>query len=584
MPKSRKKKHSDKPVRKGSSGISKKHDQTFDCYTFFTDVLQLKDEHSFPERDSWACTFLRNNRASSSQPRDGQNKEKEARSFLASRYPWLKVSDWCPAVNIVDIKQCRDLLDEIAWNTKHLKILGGIAQNLKYTMPSRWSEHNEGVSNFPEEIRSRLQDIETSQSFIAALTHFSFSKAILHLEGFLVTCLSIPVLRPFLQPLAESKIVHVLSKMLDCLLGLESLERSIPEISHLHTSPELDASAVEITDICTQALLNFIAECGVYTNGRFDPFSTVQEIQASTSEFVKYFRLMVGAGPTTKEMDDGFRAYSDALNKECGTAAYHSVWLYEKRHNYRARPLWGNLQDVQQLQTFLKLSPSVCDCSASSALATCNACLTQLHSVLESFLDRAAICHHMLRDTANIFEEMLRSLQANTTSDLCEQKECLLYQEMMERIKGTTEHRLTVFLLSHLLRMARLTSNFTRSIRSPDARLYFMDILCKSIYRFQLFQRASANPFGDNVMKRTASALLRNIMLKPVEDDTLLLKTLEGYIRQEGIAVKQLLAKTTRANDAEIAEKIVQSASAEAFIAQLMDEMLIVADIACKTA
>ena len=108
MPKFKKHKHSAKPGQNESSEISKEHDQTFDCYTFFTDVLQLKDEHSFPERDSWACTFLRNNRGPSNQPRDRENKEKEARSCLASRNLWLETNDWCPAVNIVNLKQCFD--------------------------------------------------------------------------------------------------------------------------------------------------------------------------------------------------------------------------------------------------------------------------------------------------------------------------------------------------------------------------------------------------------------------------------------------------------------------------------------------
>ena len=56
---------------------------------------------------------------------------------------------------------------------------------------------------------------------------------------------------------------------------------------------------------------------------------------------------------------------------------------------------------------------------------------------------------------------------------------------------------------------------------------------------------ASENPFGKTVMKRTACKLLRSTMFKPVEDDTLLLKTLEGYIRHERNAVGRHLAKVT---------------------------------------
>ena len=361
----------------------------------------------------------------------------------------------------------------------HRETLLSIVQRLRYGT-RRSLEGEKDDAKFPEDIRLRLLDYETDQSFLAALTHRSLSKAILFLEGFLTTCLSIPALRPHFLPLADSKIVHVLSKMLDHLLGLESLEKTIPELAPLDTSPEADISAVKTADICVQFLLKFILDCGMYVKGKLDPIGTIKEVCACTSEFVEYFRLMVAA-PTAKEMDKTFHMYSATLHQGVDIATLLSAWLYSTRHEEDTAPHWGNLQDDQELEKFLQASPSVCNCSTTAALVTCQKYLKQLQSVLDSFLDRVAIHAHLLRDATNIFEDMLKALQANTTSESCVQKECLVYQRATERIKYTTEHRLTVFLLSHLLRIARLTSNFTKNNRSLDARLYFMDVLCKSI-------------------------------------------------------------------------------------------------------
>ena len=200
------------------------------------------------------------NHGSSTQPGSQRNQEKEAHSLLASRYLWLIAIDSCPGACIVDIQQCRallHLLTQIA--TQRVTTFGEVVKTLRHRPPDQEIEEN--LTLFLEDINLILHSFETNDAFRIASNHFSFSRGILYLEGFLDTRLSIPMLRPFLLPLPESKVVHVVSRMLDYLLGAESLE-SIPEMTAGATSAEPgsgQATAMETIGICTQFIMNFVA-------------------------------------------------------------------------------------------------------------------------------------------------------------------------------------------------------------------------------------------------------------------------------------------------------------------------------------
>ena len=138
----------------------------------------------------------------------------------------------------------------------------------------------------------------------------------------------------------------------------------------------------------------------------------------------------------------------------------------------------------------------------------------------------------------------------------------------------------TVFLFSHLIRISRLTSNFT-SLGSPDAAAHLMAVLCKSTYKLHSFQMATES-FGKKATKRTASAWLRNTILRAIEDEILLLKTLEGYIRPVQAVLEQHLATKTRKAEAAVSQDNPEPPSLTT-IAQLMDEMLPATELTCAS-
>ena len=215
--------------------------------------------------------------------------------------------------------------------------------------------------------------------------------------------------------------------------------------------------------------MTFVARIPRFLNVQINRRETIEGLRTRMTECVHYFRMLVGTGPTTSEIDFRFRCYFDALyklNEDGEIGASLSLWLYRKRHEDGASPIWGNLQDDQELQKFLQSSPSVCVCSTAAASAKCHTCLSQIRSVLDSVSERFAIYDRLLRETANIFEVTLRTLQGNMATGLSEHEECSLCRNMFERFKYSVEHRFTWFLLSHLRRMARITSNFTKNIES----------------------------------------------------------------------------------------------------------------------
>ena len=580
MPHSKKQKHSAKHPQKGSSKTSRERDQMFDYYKFFTDVLQLQDGHSFPERDYWTRTFLflQNKHTSSDQARRQSNQEKHVRVFLSRRYLWIDDNDLCPGATIVDKQKCRELLRAIVNKTASIvESMTRMSCVTRRRFPGHCPSNEARLKKFPEKFQPQLLSFEKTHKMDTAYSQVLCSEAILYLEGFLVTCLSIPTLRPFLLPLAESKVVHVVSKMLDNLLGLDSLESTIPDINAAQTSAETISerlTAMEAIEICTMVLAAFVTDITAYADSNLHDVCEVTQhlstIETRTKEFAETFREMVGTGPKRRVLDTAVNSYF--LKFKAGPVLYYL--LYNDRHEEDASVPWGNLQDDMEFQKFLKNPVTFCDCSETSAELICQKCLSQLQAVLESFLDRFAVINQMLNDTRNIFEEMLRYLQRSTRTDCSEHDVCVSFQYYMEGIRISTNRRLTDFLLSHLLRMARLTSNFTRNIESPDTGEHCMEMLAMSIYRFHTTDKVTSNVFRENARRRAASILLRNTLLKAVEDDLLLLKTLERCIQHESVVVGQRLAREEKNAEAEDTEDMPESLSVDAIVAQLMDEIL----------
>ena len=587
MPHSKKQKHSAKHRQKGSSKTSRERDQTFDYYKFFTDVLQLQDGHSFPERDYWTRTFLslQNKHTSSDRASRHSSQENHVCEYLMCRYLWLDAgSNLCPGANIVDIQQCRDLLR--ASGTRMARLVKWMREKSCVTrrqFASRCPSKTARLEKFPEEIKPHLLSFETTHKVDAAISHMLCSDAILFLEGFLVTCLSIPTLRPLFLPLAESKVVHVVSKMLDNLLGLDSLESTIPEINPAETSAETISerlTVMETIEICTMVLAAFVSDSTADADLHlYYDISEVSQhlvnIEIRTKEFAKIFLEMVGTGPKRHAMDTTVKRFF--LEFKAGPVL--TSLLYYTRPRENAAGQWGNLQDDTEFQKFLQNSVTFCDCSETSAELTCQKCLSQLQAVLESFLDRFAVYDQMLNDTRNIFEEMLRCVQRNTRTDCSEYEVYKSYHTYMLLTRMSTSRRFTDFLLSHLLRMARLTSNFTRNIESPNAAKHCMEMLCMSLYRFHAATEITNNAFREYDRMRAASTFLRSPLLKAVEDDILLLKTLERYIRHERVVVGQRLAKEERNAEAEDTVHRPESPSLDRIIAQLMDEIQSVIEV-----
>ena len=136
-----------------------------------------------------------------------------------------------PVVICVLERQCSDVLRANGIKTAQLvEWMNMTSRGIRRRFGSHCPSNGAGLERFPEGIKPHLLSFETTHKVDAAISHMLCSDAILFLEAFLVTCLSIPTLRPLFLPLAESKVVHVVSKMLDNLLGLDSLESTIPDI------------------------------------------------------------------------------------------------------------------------------------------------------------------------------------------------------------------------------------------------------------------------------------------------------------------------------------------------------------------
>ena len=79
-----------------------------------------------------------------------------------------------------------------------------------------------------------------------------------------------------------------------------------------------------------------------------------------------------------------------------------------------------------------------------------------------------------------------------------------------------------------------------------------MEVLCKSIYRIQVYNTATSQSFSESVKRRTASVVLRNTFMKAIGGEIMLLKRLEGYVRYERLAVEQSIGKVARKSNGDI--------------------------------
>ena len=551
MPKSKKQKQSAKERRAVVSKNSRKQEKVLDYFNFFTQVLQLQD-YSFSERDALASTFLRNVNISSSVPsaqRSGK-KENEAVIFLATRFLWIETFGCCPGKTISGVQQCRELLHQVDVQIASLTILMQTAQIARHRQRYIGHGSQQGLREVsrtvPENVEQSLERFEAKHALPIARSTFSCSRTILYLEAVLVTCLSIPTLRPMFLPIAEHKVIHIISKMLDYALGLELQECYMSEAYYKVTNPEAESgqpTAVEISAICTQVVLNFVSTVVGTAIEQLNHGWAQSTIGRLTTDFVSQIRMLLGAGPRTPEGDVGIANVCHNLrSSDQEQVASACLWLYEKRHEDGTSPVWGNLQDDQEFGSFLHGALSICDCSVIPAQPTCQKCLSRLQTALDSFLNRFPSYELMMNDASDIFREISRAFQENMSNYLDERLECCRCEEMIEDIQRHVVYRLDFFVLSHLVRIARLTGDFTKTISSSHSSDLLMKVLCKTIYRFNVL-KMTKQPFTENENAQTTSTLYRSRMLKAVEDDRLLLKTLESYIRHESTVVGQLLEK-----------------------------------------
>ena len=580
MPQSKKPKHSAKKGRPESAKTPKTQEQVRDYYKFFTDGRLLQSQYLFPSRDELASIFLRNKYKSANHQSElkTREQEKECHAVLATKFLWLQLNYWCPGAAIADEEGSREVLHLINLDVRYSLSIGKLAQGLRKSANGSCF-HGADVRIYPGNIKLLLKQFEARHKLPTADILVYSTKTILRLEGILITCLSIPRLRPLVLPIAEARLIHVVSKMLDYLLGLDSLETAIPEIDHVDTSTELESrqpTVVETIHICAKLILTFFSRITSSLLAHFNDTSTgtltsIRMIDTKVKYFAAMFRILLGSGQCTPEMDVEFQNFCHGLRKVDETLASSCLWMYTKRRENGASPLWGNLQDDNHFEQYLHRSPSVCDCLVTPAKSTCQRCLSRFLSVLDSFLDRLTYYDSILKDTAHVLEEMIKAFQRNTTSGLSVHDECCRYQGTMESIKTTIDNLLDIYLISHLIRMARLTSNFTRTIESSDASALLTSVLCKSICRL-FAMRTATKPFAENVKKGTASALLQNTTLNAIKDDIMLLSTIAGYIRHEKSVVVQQLDKEAREADTD--ENRESSPAPAAMIAEVKDEML----------
>ena len=214
----------------------------------FIDALQLRDPRSISVRDCLATTFLFKENANY---KNNSIMEQGFRSFLASRCLWLQSDGLCPDAISFDLVQCCKLLNHI------YRRLAGLAKAARCVRQHQMTTLHDG-NNYPAKIKQLLEWFGITYCDQTYATTTSSANIILFLESVLDTCLSLPTLRPFFLPLAESKMIPIVSKMLDYLLGLESLESNSLEDHVVETSDKSGSespSFMDTTAICEKFLL-----------------------------------------------------------------------------------------------------------------------------------------------------------------------------------------------------------------------------------------------------------------------------------------------------------------------------------------
>ena len=526
-------------------------EKVIDHVELYIDGLRLRDPRSISEREYLATNFLF---------KEGDCFEHSCimnqgfHSFLGSRYLWLQSDGLCPDAINFDFVQCCKLLNHI------YRRLAGLAKAARCVRQHQMATFHDG-NKYSAKIKQELQRFWMTYGDQTYATTTSSANIILFLESVLDTCLSLPALRPFFLPLAESKMIPIVSKMLDYLLGLESLESNSLEDHLVEASAKPDSKSLTATDataVCAKFLLNAVKWIAGYLIDNLDQWTSCirhrRVVSEQTKYFTRFFRMMIGSGPVDSKFLDLANSVHEKMPQDSAGIVSWCVWLHDARHAKDAEPCWGNLQDDKELMKFLQPSP-LCDCTGTPEQPTCHKCLSRLYSFLDSFLDSAEFYHRMLRDTKNVVRNVLKMVRY--TSGKSKRR----HRKAADEIKVKIKRRLVLFLFPHLHRIARLTDNFSRFIKSLNMARFLMKTLCKFAYRYTNAPGELAFTFIDEDWDVPSASLeLRNDVLQ-IEDKIVLLKRLDRCIREERNIAAQLLEKEERQAEAEFSQENCPSAT-----------------------
>ena len=429
-----------------------------------------QDQHRFPVRDDMTADM---------HIHLGDNNADTVQKYLASRFLWMRLPhfQWARGTSVCDDRTCKALLRSMR-ATIHTcardTSWSGSATSSNFYISRIFGFHPE---TFPERVVSLLSTFLGDWEY--ALWGYQMNMAILALESTLDTCLGIPKLRPFFMALAESRIIHICSRIRDYLLAIVYLpcteHDSSPPDFLLYFGPQTLESYYELFNGCTDIALltvrDLLDTVGKVNLADVNAVKSLAEIRVrglSLLEINRMLQITLGAGPETPELKTEYCRLLCVFYKFESDEAARASTCYKRLLDLRAEgpsPFFRDILTCRELDDFLVVKDAECECTGllDGEMTKCRECVLrlfyaqkQLYNTLENdFLDRQPGKALLFKVIKLFLKEGTQHIQQLAAGEIHN------YWALLGKIQHWVDWLMASRVLTPLRRISVLTSKFS---------------------------------------------------------------------------------------------------------------------------
>ena len=441
-------------------------------------VFLRPDCHRFPIRDELTvavCTIIGEIYAHDNY----QEANEKIRAYLSSRFLWLDhpYFQWAGGTSVCDDRTCKALLRAMR-ATIHT-----CARDTSWSCSPESSNFftrrvfGFSPETFPDCVVSLLFKFLHECGGMPTFLSYKLNTAILALESTLDTCLGIPKLRPFFMALAESRIVHICSRIRDYLLAIvipPYWQHNLQTIDKYYMS---FTGCIDIALLTVRDLLDTVGKVDLADANAVKSLAEIRVRGLSLLEITRMLLITLGPDNANLKVEAEYCKLLRVFYQFESDQAVRASTCYKYFLDVKAEspsPFFRDILTFHELDDRLFVMDNKCTCtdSLSGEATKCRECLLRLFEAqkqLNYTVCNAVTYHKTLMHLASDVVELYRS-EGTIHLQQSEVGESLNYHLLLCNMMHWAAWHVSSRLLPALQKVSVLTSNFSKGMTSGSAR------------------------------------------------------------------------------------------------------------------